>query len=265
MKLKRVLAWMMMGCLLLTMTACGTKSGGAYTIVSTLTEGSYAIGFRNDDTTGDYVLAALKVLAAEGKIDELDVRWFGKEVSRFESDKNALKDMEKPEARTLIMGLNPDNFPMSYREGSKYQGYDVELAQQVCAKLGWKLKYQEIADESTAYVELSSGNVDCVWGGMLLDSGETLFRVVSPYMDGGVVLVTVSGKHLGSMRRLKGKTIGMNDAPKYADALSKTELSTTAGAIKLTNAGNEKVFDALYQGKYDAIVTDYAAALYYMR
>ena len=101
MKLKRVLAWVMMGCLLLTMTACGTKSGGAYTIVSTLTEGSYAIGFRNDDTTGDYVLAALKVLAAEGKIDELDVRWFGKEVSHFESDKNALKDMEKPEARTL--------------------------------------------------------------------------------------------------------------------------------------------------------------------
>ena len=57
----------------------------------------------------------------------------------------------------------------------------------------------------------------------------------------------------------------MNDAPRYAEALSATELKQTAGQIVVTEDGNEVVFDSLYKGVYDAIVTDYATAKYYMR
>ena len=264
-KFQRITALLLAVCLCLTLIGCGNRSGGAYTMIETLTEGQYAIGFRNGDPAAEYVQAALKVLSAQGRIGEISVKWFGRETASFEADAGALGAVGQPQPRTFIMGMDPDNFPMSYIDSNVYMGFDVDVAKAVCELLGWELKFQEIGDESDAYVELSSGNVDCVWGGMLLDPAETRYQVVCPYMDGGVVVVVLSGSHLGSMRRLSGKVIGMNDAAKYADALALTDLSARAGEIRVTDAGNETVFDNLYKGNYDAIITDYAAAMYYMR
>lgn len=265
MKKQRMIALLLAVCLCLGLCACGGKSGGAYTLVETLTEGQYAIGFRNDDPAGDYVEAALKELAADGTIHSLEIRWFGDSMTNFTSDANALDTIGQPEPRTFIMGMDSDNFPMSYVDSGVYMGFDVELAREVCGLLGWELQIQEIGDESDAYVELSSGNVDCVWGGMMLDTGESSYRVICPYMNAGVVVVSLAGTRLNSMRKLEGKIIGMNDGKKYTDALAQTTLQTTAGEIKVTTGGNDKVFDSLYKGDYDAIITDLAAAKYYMR
>ena len=265
MKVHRMTALLLAVCLCLTLIGCGNRSGGAYTMIETLSEGQYAIGFRKEDPAADYVQAALKVLSAQGRIGELSVKWFGREAAGFEADANALSTLGEPQPRTFIMGMDPDNFPMSYIDSNMYMGFDVDVARAVCDLLGWELKFQEIGDESDAYVELSSGNVDCIWGGMILDPAETGYQVVCPYMDGGVVVVVLSGNHLGSLRKLSGKVIGMNDARKYADALAKTDLAARAGEIKVTEDGNEKIFDALYKGTYDAIITDAAAAMYYMR
>lgn len=265
MKKQRFFALLLTVCMCLSLCACGGKSGGAYTMIETLVEGQYAIGFRNDDPVGDYVEAALKELAADGTIHSIEVKWFGDSVTTFASDANALDTIGQPEPRTFIMGLDPDNFPMSYLDSGVYMGFDVEVAQKVCELLGWQLQFQEIGDESDAYVELSSGNVDCVWGGMMLDPAETSFRVVSPYMEAGIVVVTLAGTRMGSMRKLEGKIIGMNDGQKYADALAQTTLQNTAGEIKVTASGNDQVFDSLYKGDYNAIITDLAAARYFMR
>lgn len=264
MKKQRFFSLLLAVCILASLCACN-QSGGAYTLIETLAEGHYAIGFRNEDPAGDYVLAALQVLSAGGQIRDLEIKWFGKEVTSFPSDADALTNLGQPEPRTFIMGLDADNFPMSYQDSGIYTGFDVEVAQAACNLLGWELKFQEIGDETDAYVELSSGNVDCVWGGMMLNETETLYRVACPYMEASVVVVVLSGNHLGSMSKLTDKVIGMNDAQKYAAALTATDLSTRAKEIQVTDAGNEKVFDSLYKGDYDAIITDSTAAMYYMR
>ena len=62
MKFQRITALLLAGCLCLTLIGCGNRSGGAYTMIETLTEGQYAIGFRNGDPAAEYVQAALKVL-----------------------------------------------------------------------------------------------------------------------------------------------------------------------------------------------------------
>lgn len=263
-KKQRFFSLLLTVCLLASLCACN-QSGGAYTLIETLTEGHYAIGFRNEDPAGDYVMAALCVLSAGGQIRDLEMKWFGKEVTSFPSDADALANIGQPEPRTFIMGLDADNFPMSYQDSGIYTGFDVDVARLVCDLLGWELKFQEIGDETDAYVELSSGNVDCIWGGMMLNENETLYQVVCPYMEASVVVVVLSGNHLGSMRKLSGKVIGMNNAEKYAEALAATDLSARAAEIKVTDAGNETVFDSLYRGEYDAIITDSAAAMYYMR
>lgn len=265
MNMKRIIPLILALCMVLTLCACG-KTGGAYTMVEKLNEGQYAIGFRNDDPIADYVEAALKVLAANGKVAELEVRWFNDTgITDFDKDTNALAKVGEIPERTLIMGLDPDNFPMSYVSNGVYMGFDVELCREVCNLLGWQLQFCEVEDESKAFVHLYSGNADVIWGGMLLNQKETTYSVRCPYMDGGNVLVVLAGSGLGSVRKLSGKTIGMNDAPRYAEALATTELKQTAGQIVITEDGNDLVFDGLYKGLYDAIVTDYATAKYYMR
>ena len=37
-----------------------------------------------------------------------------------------------------------DAFPMSYIEGDSYSGFDVELAREVCSRLGWTAKFISI-------------------------------------------------------------------------------------------------------------------------
>ena len=262
--MKKLTALVLAVGMLLTMCACN-QTGGAYTKVATLTEGSYAIAFRNDDPVADYVEAALKVLAANGKVAELEVKWFNDSCTDFDKDVNALAKLGEIPQRTLIMGLDPDNFPMSYVSNGVYMGFDVELCRAVCDLLGWQLRFAEVEDESKAFVHLSSGNADVIWGGMIFDTNETSYEVRCPYMDGGCVLMVLAGSGLGSIRKLEGKKIGMNDANRYAEALATTDLKNLAAEIVVTEDGNDLVFDSLYKGIYDAIITDYATAKYYMR
>ena len=262
---KRLITLVLALCMVLTLCGCG-KTGGAYKMVEQLSEGQYAIGFRNDDPIADYVEAALKVLTANGRVAEMEVRWFNDTgITDFDKDANALAKLGDIPQRTLIMGLDPDNFPMSYESNGVYMGFDVELCRAVCDLLGWTLKFCEVEDETKAFVHLYSGNADVVWGGMLLNTSETTYSVRCPYMDGGTVLVTLAGNGMGTVRKLAGGIIGMNEAPKYMEAFKNTELRNTAGEIVVTTEGNDMVFDGLYKGQYHAIVTDYATAMYFMR
>jgi len=264
-KLNRLFALLLAVCMMLTLCACG-QTGGAYTIVETLSEGSYAIAFRNNDPVGDYMEAAIKVLASNGKVAELETKWFGKTgVTDFEKDGSALNDLPQPAPRVMIMGLDPDNFPMSYESNGVYMGFDVEMCRAACEMLGWTLRFSEVGDESEAFVHLNSGNADVVWGGMILDTAEQNFSVRCPYMDGGCVLVVLAGSGNGSVRKLGGQVIAMNSAKRYMDALSTCELIQTAGQIVVTDDGNDMVFDRLYRGEFAGIVTDMATAKYYMR
>lgn len=68
---------------------------------------------------------------------------------------------------------------MSYLDGETYSGFDVELAREVCSRLGWEAKFISIKAEN-AYVELSSGNIDVAWGGLALAREDVNYEVTSP-------------------------------------------------------------------------------------
>lgn len=54
--------------------------------------------------------------------------------------------------------------PMNYEENGELVGFDTELAEAVCEKLGMTPKFQLI-DWGNKYMELNSGNIDCIWNG----------------------------------------------------------------------------------------------------
>ena len=166
--MKRILCILLVLCLLLPLAGCG-RSRFRYGIntIEVLVSQDYSLAFRNNDPLYFYVTAALSVLAAEGRVDQLANKWLGSPALNYAKQADALELLVPPEPQDLIIGLDINSFPFSYLSNGEYWGLDVELAMAVCEKLGWTLKMQPIEKENV-YVELSSGNIDVAWGGIAL-------------------------------------------------------------------------------------------------
>lgn len=267
------LASLLIACLLLlSLTGCG-EDVGEYRILKTVGEERFSIGYRVGDPVALYVDAALRTLAAEGTVHKLAMQWLGTDNTAMEADENALDDLGKIPKRTLIVGVNESCFPLSYSDGDSFSGFDIALAKAVCKRLGWKVKFQAIA-RSDIYIQLSSGNVDCIWGGMPMDDinlddkgnekpmSEQL-AVSEPYLRNEIILITRIDSEYGSMAKLRGKTLMMDSGQQYMDALSESGLQDRFGQIERVNGGAQQCFEALKTGQCAAILTDSVALSYY--
>ena len=272
--MKKRLALLLALCLCLSCCACGGGSSYRVKVVQTLVEQQYSLAFRTGDPTAEVVTAAIKTLMAEGKVDELAVKWFGERIIRFESDAQALPQLIEERAargeeigpRDLIVGLDPNSFPMAYATGSEYWGFDVELSIAVCERLGWTLKQQPIEKENV-YVELSSGNIDVAWGGVALNQKELddgLYEQFGPYVQNDIVVVAREGALMNSRLSLHGKKMAMCSTTEAMEALNSDEkLTRRLGQVTRLAGGTTECFDYLYSGKCDAVLTDTTAMYYF--
>jgi len=264
---KKILCLLLALCLSLSLAACGRSGGSAYGVrtLVTLVEQEYSLAFRTNDPTEDFVTAALEVLSAEGKVDELSVKWFGTRLISFNRNAKALEEVEEENfPREFIIGADINSFPMAYIANDTFWGYDIELAMAVCDLLGWDLKIQAIEKENV-YVELSSGNIDCAWGGIALnglkDAGS--FVEYGPYVNNDIVIATRNGNMLFNRLMLRGKSMAMCSTPEALDALNtQPSLSRSLGQITRLAGGTTECFQYLYSGKCDAILTDTTAIAY---
>lgn len=272
-RIKQALALLLICALGVALSACG-KTVGSYRVLKTLGTEPFRIGFRQNDYVATCVDAALKALAADGTVHSLAIKWLGTDETTIEADSEALEALGTIPQREFIMGLSDSNFPMSYADGEGYAGFDVELAQAVCQKLGWTLRYQPISVEQ-AYVELSSGNVDCVWGGMVLDSvnlndngrlkpEKERIALSEPYLTNELILVSRADTKYSSTARLKGTIVMLDTDTRYMTALQEDErLLNRFGQVERVTGGAQQCFTALNAGECAAIVTDRVALAYY--
>lgn len=248
-------------CLILPLAGCG-KVTGRYRVLETLATQEFSIGYRENDYVRYYVDAALQTLAADGTVSTLAYKWFGEDKTSFSKNINALEQAGQAAPRTLLIGVDADAFPMSYLDGDTYSGFDVELAREVCSRLGWEAKFISIKAEN-AYVELSSGNIDVAWGGLALEREDVDYEVTSPYLTNDIVVVTLAQGGPKSLRGLKDGTLAMTVEQKFMDALNGNEkLVERLGQIKRVSGGTQSLFDMLNSGSVNAIVV-YSLALNY--
>lgn len=267
---KRAICLLLAACLCLGLAGCGfgVTGGSAYGVrtIETLVEQEYSLAFRTNDPTADFVIAAIEVLAAEGKVDDLAVKWFGSRMISFEKNADALDQVtEENFPREFIIGVDINSFPMAYIANDNYWGYDVELAMAVCERLGWELKIQSIEKENV-YVELSSGNIDCAWGGIALDPKEVaqgLYVEYGPYVENDIVVATRNGTMLMNKLMLSGKSMAMCSTPEALAALeSDPRLARRLGQITRLAGGTTECFQYLFAGRCDAVLTDTTAIAY---
>lgn len=242
----------------LSLCACG--SDGKYNSVKKLGSQDYSIGFRNGDSTYHYIDKALRELSYEGVIDELAQKWLGSDNSvDFPKKKDALADIGYIAPRTFIVGVDLDSQPMCFFNGTDYDGFDIELAKAVCKRLGWQLRIQPIHSED-AYVELNSGNIDCAWGGVVLDTESPDYTILVTYMSTDVVIAGISAN--GSS--LRGKTLYMGTSQNALTMLQDNESTMNKlGEIVRVQGGTTDYFASLNSGDCDLILTTEAAVKYY--
>ena len=252
-------------CVMLGAAGCGGFKYGVNE-VQVLVEQDYSLAFRNNDPLYFYVTAALSVLAAQGKVDELAIKWLGSAALNFPKQADALEKLQPPEERDLIIGLDINSFPMSYVTNGEFWGLDVELAIAVCDLLGWNLKMQQIEKENV-YIELSSGNIDVAWGGIALDQAELdaeKYTQYGPYIHNDIVIATRNGSSVWNKLRLSGRKMCMPSTPEALDALNTDEkLVNRLGQITRLAGGTTECFEYLYAGKCDVVLTDSTALSYF--
>ncbi len=265
---KRFISIVLALSLALSASACGSSTGTGYGVqaIETLVEQEYSLAFRNDDPIYFYVTAALETLAAEGKVDELAAKWFGDRIITFDKRAEALSELTPPAVQEFTIGIDVNSFPMAYISNGSYWGFDVELAMAVCERLGWTLKMQPIEKENV-YIELSSGNIDCAWGGIALDEEEVEARKYTrygPYIHNDIVVAARSGSSVWNKLRLGGRNMAMCSTPEALAALeTDARLKRRLGQITRLAGGTTECFDYLYSGKCDSVLTDSTALYYY--
>ena len=180
------------------------------------------------------------------------------------------KDNDSPsvEERTVfVMGVDPEYPPFSYLgDDGEYTGFDVEICQAVCDRLGWELEVFPVNwDQKT--VQLNANECDCVWSGMtILDTmKEEGFVISAPYYDNTQVLVVREGSDIQSSEDLAGKTVAVQLGTS-GEALLNGDLADLAGTFGeiVTCDSFLKCFTELKGNAVDAVFVDMPVAASYV-
>ena len=168
------------------------------------------------------------------------------------------------ETQTFIMGIDPEYPPFSYMDNNgDYTGFDVEICQAVCDRLGWEMKVFGV-NWDQKLVQLDAGECDCVWSGMtILDSMKENGYVISkPYFYNTQVLLVKDTSGISSSADLAGKVVAVQLGTS-GEALLQEDLADLAATFEslITCDSFLKCFTELGGDAVDAVFVDLPVAL----
>ena len=109
--------------------------------------------------------------------------------------------------KNFVVGFDAEFPPYGYKDDNgEYVGYDLDLAQEVCDRNGWKLVKQPI-DWDSKDMELESGNIDCIWNGFTINGREDLYTWSKAYIDNSQVVIVKNDSDIESLSDLKDKIV----------------------------------------------------------
>ncbi len=172
------------------------------------------------------------------------------------------------ESGTLVLGLDKSFPPMGFvdTETGGITGFDVELAEAACEKLGIKLKTQPI-DWGNKTAELNNGNVDCLWNGFsITEEREKTFTMSEPYMKNNQIILIKSGSGYKGLDSLAGKVIGVQTDSSAETALNSSKMAEFKKSLKNVVKIDDysKAVMEMQNGTIDAIAIDEVVARYYL-
>jgi polar amino acid transport system substrate-binding protein len=181
------------------------------------------------------------------------------------AEDDSLKKIQ--EKGTFILGLDDGFEPMGYRdENNEIVGFDIDLAKEVCARLGVELVLQPISWDAKE-MELSSGNIDCIWNGMSdTPERQKSMSLSLDYLNNAMVFLAKDPAIKGR-EDLVGKKVGVQSGS-YAQELLEGEAFAdyykSLGEV-LGYADYPTAIMDLQNGNIEAVLIDQVVANYKLK
>ena len=209
------------------------------------------------------LMAAAMVFTMAGCGSSKDADTSAKKETKTEDS----KDKENSD-KQFIVGFDAEYPPYGYKDDNgEYVGFDLDLAQEVCARNGWELVKQPI-DWDSKDMELNSGSIDCIWNGFTMTGREDDYTWSKPYVDNSIVVVVKEGSGIEKKEDLAGKVVAVQADSSGLAALTDEEdneenLKLAASFTDLQQVADyNTAFMNLEAGAVDAIVVDIGVADY---
>ncbi len=164
---------------------------------------------------------------------------------------------------TFKHGFDLDYRPYSYLDDNgQTGGFDVELAQAVCAHYGWT--YEAVPFNWDAKdAELQAGSCDCIWSGFTINGRENEYLWSKPYSDNTQMIMVKKDSGISKLTDLAGKKVGVQTATSAYDLLNDEEgqkaLADTFASLEVFDTYTIAITD-LKAGAIDAIAVDVTRA-----
>lgn len=163
----------------------------------------------------------------------------------------------------LILGLDDTFPPMGYRDEDTNEiiGYDIDLAKEVCARLGVTLECQPIIWDNKD-TELTKKNIDCIWNGMsITDERLESMSMSVAYMNNKIVMIAKDSAGFSSIADMAGKNIAVQGGS-FAEEVLETEKYADFKDSVTVNTYDDYLtaLMALQQGREDGVLIDLVVA-----
>ena len=161
----------------------------------------------------------------------------------------------------FVLGLDASFPPMGFSdENNEIVGFDIDVAQAVCDKMGVTLVKQPIVWDAKEQ-DLESGRIDCVWNGMSISpSRAEAMNLSDPYMENEMIFVVPSDSDIKSLDDIKGKTVAVQLGSTAEEILANADFANDITTTPLED--NVTALQQLELGFSDAVFMDSVVANY---
>lgn len=166
---------------------------------------------------------------------------------------------EGPELPVLVIGSD-DYEPYNYlSEEGKFTGFDVELAEEACRRMGYRPEFRHIVWEEKDEL-LESGELDCLWGCFTMTGRETLYCWAGPYFTSRQMVAVRTESDVRSLADLAGLRVAVQATSKPEELfLNRPTPGIPAVGKVYCFSTTTEIFTALRKGYADAAATHESA------
>lgn len=138
---------------------------------------------------------------------------------------------------TFTVGFDASFPPYGFTgEDGQYAGFDLDLAQEVCNRRGWKLVKKPV-DWAAKDAELNAGSIDCIWNGFTMnEERKSQYTWSEPYVENNQLLLVRADSGIKEFDQLNGKSVvvqdGSSGATAFESAIAEKKKADPAFALK---------------------------------
>ncbi len=167
------------------------------------------------------------------------------------------------DAGRLVIGLDANYPPMGFTdEAGEIVGFDIDVAQEACNRLGVELVKQPI-DWDTKEDDLNGGLIDCIWNGMSISPARAeSMNLSEPYIKNELIFVVPESSTAQTPSDLSGMTVGVQSGSTTQEVLEASGLYPSIRVELFDDC--LALFEQLKEGSVDAAFVDSVVAYYFI-